>query len=231
MADEEKHRKGAGRPKSNIKVVHVKGVNEEEYNPQEVIKHINGILTGEYDKKLMKCYGKLAESDLAYHDAINAFYEVSPKLAMKYLHPNGYDKILKEKIPFSSLTDNQLLALLPILNKNCFVEALSVYELQEVFDGKRTAKVKNIGVLTYILKKLAIRGLICDDWQHQAESLKMFVSVRNTPIKGNKMASYLSTFEEQIKAYNGVIYKDNIPPTYKAKKELKQEIDNIVDSL
>lgn len=45
------------------------------------------------------------------------------------------------------------------------------------------------------------------------------------------MASYLSTFEEQIKAYNGWIYKDNIPPTYKAKKELKQEIDDIVDSL
>ena len=108
---------------------------------------------------------------------------------------------------------------------------MNVNELKEVFDGKRTAKVKNIGVLAYILKKLALRGLICADWQHQAESLKMFVSVRNTPIKGNKMASYLSTFEEQIKAYNGVIYKDNIPPTYKAKKELKQEIDDIVNSL
>lgn len=59
----------------------------------------------------------------------------------------------------------------------------------------------------------------------------MFVSVRNTPIKGNKMASYLSTFEEQIKAYNSVIYKESIPPTYKAKKELKQEIDDIVTSL
>ena len=131
----------------------------------------------------------------------------------------------------SNMTAQQLANLLPILNDNCFVEAMTVNELKEVFEGKRTAKVKNIGVLAYILKKLAIRGLICDDWQHQAESLKMFVSVRNTPIKGNKMASYLSTFEEQIKAYNGVIYKDNIPPTYKAKKELKQEMDNIVDSL
>ena len=137
----------------------------------------------------------------------------------------------KIKKNFYNLSDNQLLTLLAVLNKNCLVEALSVNELKEVFDGKRTAKVKNIGVLAYILKKLAIRGLICADWQHQAESLKTFVSVRNTPIKGNKMASYLSTFEEQIKAYNGVIYKDNIPPTYKAKKELKQEIDNIVDSL
>ena len=131
----------------------------------------------------------------------------------------------------SNLTAQQLANLLPILNDNCFVEAMTVNELKEVFEGKRTAKVKNIGVLAYILKKLAIRGLICDDWQHQAESLKMFVSVRNTPIKGNKMASYLSTIEEQIKAYNGEIYKDNIPPPYKAKKELKQEIDNIVDSL
>lgn len=137
----------------------------------------------------------------------------------------------KIKKNFYNLSDNQLLTLLAVLNKNCLVEAMNVNELKEVFLGKRTAKVKNIGVLAYILKKLAIRGLICADWQHQAESLKMFVSVRNTPIKGNKMASYLSTFEEQIKAYNGKIYKDNIPPTYKAKKELKQEIDDIVDSL
>lgn len=194
----EKHRKGAGRPKSNIKVVHVKGVNEEEYTPQEVIKHINGILTGEYDKKLMKCYGKLAESDLAYHDAINAFYEVSPKLAMKYLHPNGYDKILKEKIPFSSLTDNQLLALLPILNKNCFVEALSVYELQEVFEGKRTAKVRNIGVLAYILRRLAERDLICGDWQHQAEANKMFVSVNGIVITAKKFSNYRGDFEAKV---------------------------------
>lgn len=198
----ENRRKGAGRPKGR-QVVNVKWV-DGKISRLPKPPTFNEILS---DKHLMAT-------------------RLAPALDLV-----GHEEVEVRELPNCNLSDNQLVAIMPILNKNCLVEALSVNELKEVFDGKRTAKVKNIGVLAYILKKLAIRGLICADWQHQAESLKMFESVRNTPIKGNKMASYLSTFEEQIKAYNGVIYKDNIPPTYKAKKELKQEIDNIVDSL
>ena len=198
----ENRRKGAGRPKGR-QVINVKWVDGK-------ISHLpksptfNEILS---DKHLMAT-------------------RLAPALDLV-----GHEEVEVRELPNCNLSDNQLVAIMPILNKNCLVEAMNVNELKEVFEGKRTAKVKNIGVLAYILKKMALRGLICDDWQHQAESLKMFESVRNTPIKGNKMASYLSTFEEQIKEYNGVIYKVNIPPTYKAKKELKQEIDNIVDSL
>ena len=198
----ENRRKGAGRPKGR-QVVNVKWV-DGKISRLPKPPTFNEILS---DKHLMAT-------------------RLAPVLDLV-----GHEEVEVRELPNCNLSDNQLLTLLAVLNKNCLVEALSVNELKEVFDGKRIAKVKNIGVLAYILKKLAIRGLICADWQHQAESLKMCVSVRNTPIKANKMASYLSTFEEQIKAYNGVIYKDNIPPTYKAKKELKQEIDNIVDSL
>ena len=197
----EKRRKGAGRPKGR-QVENVKWV-DGKIKP-DTIEAFNEILS---DPHLMAT---------RFTPALNLLGHMEEEVTW---------------LPNCNLSDNQLLTLLPVLDKNCLAEALSVKELKEVFEGKRTAKVKNIGVMAYILKKLAIRGLICDDWQHQAESLKMFESVRNTPIKGNKMASYLSTFEEQIKAYNGVIYKDNIPPTYKAKKELKQEIDNIVNSL
>lgn len=197
----ENRRKGAGRPKGR-QVVNVKWV-DGKIKP-DTIEAFNEILS---DKHLMAT-------------------RLAPALDLV-----GHEEVEVRELPNCNLSDSQLVAIMPILNKNCLVEAMNVNELKEVFEGKRTAKVKNIGVMAYILKKLAIRGLICADWQHQAESLKMFVSVRNTPIKGNKMASYLSTFEEQIKAYNGRIYKDDIPPTYKAKKELKQEIDNIVDSL
>ena len=197
----ENRRKGAGRPKGR-QVVNVKWV-DGKIKP-DTIEAFNEILS---DKHLMAT-------------------RLAPALDLV-----GHEEVEVRELPNCNLSDNQLVAIMPILNKNCLVEAMNVNELKEVFEGKRTAKVKNIGVMAYILKKLAIRGLICADWQHQAESLKMFVSVRNTPIKGNKMASYLSTFEEQIKAYNGWIYKDNIPPTYKAKKELKKEIDDIVTSL
>lgn len=201
----EKKRKGAGRPKSR-QVVNVKWVDETSRLPKSP----------------------------TFEELFRDKHLMCPPVILSL--EEGGKPLVHEEVdvtwqPNFNLSDNQLLTLLAVLNKNCLVEAMTVNELKEVFEGKRTAKVKNIGVLAYILKKLAIRGLICADWQHQAESLKMFVSVRNTPIKGNKMASYLSTFEEQIKAYNGAIYKDNIPPTYKAKKELKQEIDDIVNSL
>ena len=208
----EKRRKGAGRPKGK-KIEWIKG--EKDPYIEMMLRHKNPRFRGR------PCSTMIFDVNEETHDIVER--------SMK--DEGGETLWAKIKKIFYNLSDNQLLTLLPVLNKNCLVEALSVNELKEVFDGKRTAKVKNIGVLVYILKKLALRGLICDDWQHQAESLKMFESVRNTPIKANKMASYLSTFEEQIKEYNGVIYKVNIPPTYKAKKELKQEIDDIVNSL
>lgn len=204
----ENRRKGAGRPKGR-QVVNVKWV----------------------DGKISRLCKSPTFNEILSDKHLMAYELLSDKQLASALDLVGHEEVEVKELPNCNLSDNQLVAIMPILNKNCLVEALSVKELKEVFEGKRTAKVKNIGVLAYILKKLAMRGLICADWQHQAESLKMFVSVRNTPIKGNKMASYLSTFEEQIKAYNGVIYKDNIPPTYKAKKELKQEIDDIVNSL
>lgn len=201
----ENRRKGAGRPKGR-QVVNVKWVDDTHLSKSPTFKEI-------IDDPHLICFQYVS------------------RMAEAGILQLQHEEVEVKELPNCNLSDSQLLTLLAVLNKNCLVEAMNVNELKEVFEGKRTAKVKNIGVLAYILKKLAMRGLICADWQHQAESLKMFVSVRNTPIKGNKMASYLSTFEEQIKAYNGVIYKENTPPTYKAKKELKQEIDDIVTSL
>lgn len=205
MADEEKHRKGAGRPKGK-QIVSVKWVSGK----------IDRLPTSQTFDDL------LSDPHLLCTD----FKHFKPSFDLV-----GHEEVTITETPFSSLTANQLANLLPILNDNCFVEALSVYELQEVFEGKHTAKVRNIGILAYILRRLAERDLICGDWQHQAERQKMFVSARNTPIKAKKLASYLSRFMEQVGAYDSVYSKDDIPPTYKAKMRLKSEIDDLTTSL
>ena len=210
MADEEKRRKGAGRPKSK-QIVSVKWVKG----------------------KLSRLTDSMTLDELLFSNdphLIMAKYLKTMPMPDLYLL-NDHEEVTITEMPFSSLTAQQLANLLPILNDNCFVEALSVYDLQEVLEGKRTAKVKNIGVLAYILKRLAERGLICDDWQLQAERQKMFVSARNTPIKAKKLASYLSRFMEQVGAYDSVYSQDDIPPTYKAKMRLKSEVDDLTTTL
>lgn len=196
MADKEKRRKGAGRPKERL------------------------------------TYGK---EWISYGQRKKRWQKLHPHTHREPPFDDGTwvytAEVYVDDLCFSKMTANQLTALLPTLNKHCFVEAQTANELQEVFDGKRTAKVRNIGILAYILRRLSERDLICSDWQLQAERQKMFVSARNTPIKANKLASYLSTFLNQIKEYNGVIYKDDIPPTYKAKMRLKNEIDDLITSL
>lgn len=134
-------------------------------------------------------------------------------------------------IEFSALTDTQLEALLPLLNENFFVEALSALELKEVFLCKRTAKVKNLGALSYFLNQLSKQGFLADNWQHQAEQGKMFVSVNGTPLKAKKLSTKLSEFNDQIKAYTNMYSQADIPRTYKAKMRLKDEIDNLIGEL
>lgn len=168
----EKHRKGAGRPK-NKQIVSVKWVKG----------------------KLSRLFDSMTLDDLLSdpHLLCTDFKHFKPSFDLV-----GHEEVTITETPFSSLTAQQLANLLPILNDNCLVEALSVNELKEVFDGKRTAKVKNIGVLAYILKKLAIRGLICADWQHQAEANKMFVSVNGIVITAKKFSNYRGDFETKI---------------------------------
>lgn len=198
----ESRRKGAGRPKGR-QVVNVKWVD-----------------------------GKISRlpTSQTFDDLLS-----DPHLLMTDFKPSfdlvGHEEVTITETPFSSLTTQQLCNLLPILNDNCFVEAQTANELQEVFEGKRTAKVRNIGILAYILKKLAQRGLICSDWQLQAEANKMFVSAKETPIKAKRLADYLSNFMEQTGAYDNYYSVDDIPPTYKAKLRLKEQIDDVVTSL
>lgn len=198
----EKNRKGAGRPKSK-QIVSVKWV------------------SGKIDR---------LPTSQTFDDLLS-----DPHLLMTHFKPSfdlvGHEEVTITETPFSSLTAQQLANLLPILNDNCFVEAQTANELQEVFEGKRTAKVRNIGILAYILRRLAERDLICADWQLQTERQKMFVSAKNTHIKAKKLASYLSRFMEQVGAYDNVYSKDDIPPTYKAKMRLKSEIDDLTTSL
>lgn len=198
----EKNRKGAGRPKSK-QIVSVKWV------------------SGKIDR---------LPTSQTFDDLLS-----DPHLLMTHFKPSfdlvGHEEVTITETPFSSLTAQQLANLLPILNDNCFVEAQTANELQEVFEGKHTAKVRNIGILAYILRRLAERDLICADWQLQTERQKMFVSAKNTHIKAKKLASYLSRFMEQVGAYDNVYSKDDIPPTYKAKMRLKSEIDDLTTSL
>ena len=198
----EKNKKGAGRPKSK-QIVSVKWV------------------SGKIDR---------LPTSQTFDDLLS-----DPHLLMTHFKPSfdlvGHEEVTITETPFSSLTAQQLTNLLPILNDNCFVEAQTANELQEVFEGKRTAKVRNIGILAYILRRLAERDLICADWQLQTERQKMFVSAKNTHIKAKKLASYLSRFMEQVGAYDNVYSKDDIPSTYKAKMRLKSEIDDLTTSL
>lgn len=169
MADEEKHRKGAGRPK-NKQIVSVKWV------------------SGKIDR---------LPTSQTFDDLLS-----DPHLLMTDFKPSfdlvGHEEVTITETPFSSLTAQQLANLLPILNDNCFVEAQTAKGLQEVFEGKRTAKVRNIGVLAYILRRLAERDLICGDWQHQAEANKMFVSVNGIVITAKKFSNYRGDFETKI---------------------------------
>lgn len=134
----------------------------------------------------------------------------------------------KEILPH--LNDKQLEALLPLMNENFFVEALSVDDLKEVFEGKRTAKVKNIGAFAYVLKRLSKQGFIVEKWQHQAEVLKMFES-EDGILKAKNLSKYLNRFNDEVRAYQNTYSKDDIPTTYKAKLRLKDEIDNLIEEL
>lgn len=188
MADEEKRRKGAGRPK-NKQIVSVKWV------------------SGKIDR---------LPTSQTFDDLLR-----DPHLLMTDFKPSfdlvGHEEVTITETPFSSLTAQQLANLLPILNDNCFVEALSVYDLQEVFEGKRTAKVRNIGILAYILRRLAERDLICGDWQHQAEANKMFVSVNGIVITAKKFSNYRGDFEAKVN--NATLFPEdkrctNVLPIY-----------------
>lgn len=134
----------------------------------------------------------------------------------------------KEILPH--LTDKQLESLLPLLNDNFFVEALSVDELKDVFDCKRTAKVKNIGAFAYVLKCLSKQGFIVENWQTQAEVGMMFAS-EDGILKAKNLSKYLSRFNDEVIAYQNTYSKDDIPTTYKAKLRLKDEIDNLIEEL
>lgn len=189
MADEEKHRKGAGRPKGK-QIVSVKWV------------------SGKIDR---------LPTSQTFDDLLR-----DPHLLMTDFKPSfdlvGHEEVTITETPFSSLTANQLANLLPILNENCFVEALSVYDLQEVLEGKRTAKVRNIGILAYILRRLAERDLVCGDWQHQAETNKMFVSVNGIVITAKKFSNYRGDFEAKVNNAKFFPNKDkrctNVLPIY-----------------
>ena len=179
MADEEKRRKGAGRPKSNKEW---KKGNGDVYAK---------LFANDTPDNPFKHKGKLA--------CRMVFNCVNNKLTEEYMKDDtGVYYMESEETPFSSLTAQQLANLLPILNDNCFVEAQTAKGLQEIFEGKRTAKVRNIGVLAYILRRLAERDLICGDWQHQAETNKMFVSVNGIVITAKKFSNYRGDFEAKV---------------------------------
>lgn len=155
------------------------------------------------------------------------------KIKLGLLVPKECEPSYKEKpiIVFSTLTDTQLEALLPLLNENFFVEALTASELKEVFDCKRTAKVKNLGAFSYLLNQLSKQGFLADNWQHQADQGKMFVSVNGTPIKDKMLSKNLMLFTSQIKGYVGIYSQDDIPRTCKAKMRLKEKIDILIGEL
>ena len=190
----------------------------------------------EYSKKLTdkfradwERYKPMQESWLKGYNDLSE--EVKIKLGM--LVPKDCRPIFTEVpiIEFSCLTDTQLEALLPLLNENFFVVALSANELKEVFLCMHTAKVKNLGAFSYVLNQLSKQGFLAENWQHQAEQGKMFVSVNGTSITAKKLSKNLALFSSQVKGYVGTYSQDDIPRTYKAKMHLKEEIDNLIAEL
>lgn len=198
------NRKGAGRPKSKVHYKFIPPTHPIDISKEmDRWREIENRMSIPYDPKIQDEFQK------------------------KYI---GYcQEIIDEQ--FATLNINQLQALLPLLNENFFVEALTVPQLQEVFACKRSVKVKNVGTFAYFFSSLSKRGLLTGDWQHQAEQGGMFVSVNGTPIKAKKLSTKLSEFHAQIIAYTDMYSEEDIPRTYKAKMCLKDKIDKLIAQL
>lgn len=133
----------------------------------------------------------------------------------------GYKEIKTENaVIFSKMTDEQLKQILPFLNERCFKNPLTLEQLKEVFQYKRThVQIKSVPVLAYFFDALKEKGLLADGWQTTIQEKEMFVSKSGKPLNqryiGRKITELLGTKDKDRKRTGGrlkeyeVIKKDD----------------------
>jgi|GEM_PF-3491726 len=90
-----------------------------------------------------------------------------------------------------TLTDKQITSLLPIMNKYITLESITTGTLKACLCDtlEQPIKIKDVGVLGYLLAKLKKQGIIVSDWQKVAEKSKLFVSRNGVPLSGKKISN------------------------------------------
>lgn len=166
----------------------------------------------------------------ATNEAIN-FCASNPFVGLDNLANSG---CFVSDVDFSYMNDAQLNKLLPLLNNYCFVEALTVDELKEVFQYKRLQiPVRNVPTLAFIFGELRKANLIADGWQTTIEERQMFVSKAGKTLKAKYISRALQERESNIKDYR-LMQSDKyktLAPSYKKTLLITNEIEEIISEL
>lgn len=128
--------------------------------------------------------------------------------ALKYNAEDLYDKVLEiQRKDFENrpecnyyytmectLADNQIINLLTIINTYVVLEPISKETLKNILCDtiEHPIKIKDIGVLGYLLMRLKELGYIVSDWQKIAEENKFFVSRKGVVISGKRISNMTS---------------------------------------
>lgn len=80
---------------------------------------------------------------------------------------------------FSRLADEQLEKLSPFLDKHCFGDLQTA---KDIFQLKKSVRVKSTPILAYLFDRLRKRGLLADGWQTTAEEYKLFTTKGGRPL-------------------------------------------------
>ena len=129
-----------------------------------------------------------------------------------------------ESMDFRSvLTDEQIKSLLPVMNDYVFVEAqtLDSVRLWLRCEVTEPVKVKNNGLLAFLMYLLSHDNYICSNWQKVAQERKVFVGSQGG----------LLTQKGLSKAMSLMAKRKNYPMSYNGGYLLNNEIYNAVEGL
>lgn len=107
-----------------------------------------------------------------------------------------------QKPRFDYMTDEQLRLILPFLNKRCFKNPLTLEQLKEVFQYKRThVQVKSVPVLACFFDALKEKGLLADGWQTTIQEKEMFFSKSGKPLNQRYISRASRNFKDNVKKH------------------------------
>ncbi len=100
----------------------------------------------------------------------------------------------------SSLTNEQIVSLLPVMNELIFVEIQSLESVKRWLCCTNTepVQVRNNGLLGYLLRLLSYGDYICSNWQKVAEENKVFSGSQGNVITQKEFSKALSSMQKRI---------------------------------